>query len=160
MTDTLPQIRQFLESIKLEFKVIDCDPKLADTNVFCREYNINLEDSVNAIIIKTKTGELKYAACALLATTKLDINKTIRKKLAARKVSFANIEETAKLTAMEIGGVTPIILPRSLPLWVDSKIMQRNTIVLGGGNRSSKIKVSPKIFNYTYNTEIVEGLAN
>jgi len=38
--------------------------------------------------------------------------------------------------------------------------MQRNSIVLGGGNRSSKIKVSPKIFYYTANTEIVEGLAN
>ena len=61
---------------------------------------------------------------------------------------------------MHIGGVTPITLPSFLPLWVDSKVMLRNTIVLGGGNRSSKIKVSPKIFNYTLNTEIVEGLAN
>ena len=96
----------------------------------------------------------------MLATTRLDINKTIRKKLGARKVSFADIEETAKLTAMNIGGVTPLTLPSALPLWVDSKVMQRNSIVLGGGNRSSKIKVSPKIFNYTANTEIVEGLAN
>ena len=160
MTDTLPKIRQFLESTKLEFEVMDCDPKFADTNVFCREYGIDLDDSVNAIVVKTKTGELKYAACALLATTKLDINKTIRKKLAARKVSFANIEETANLTEMHIGGVTPLTLPSTLPLWVDSKVMKRNSIVLGGGNRSSKIKVSPKIFNYTPNTEIVEGLAN
>ena len=160
MTDTLPKIRQFLESTKLKFEVMDCDPKLADTNIFCKEYGIDLEDSVNAILVKTKTGELKYAACALLATTRLDINRTIRKKLGARKVSFANIEETAKLTVMEIGGVTPLSLPISLPLWVDSKVMQRYCIVLGGGNRSSKIKISPKIFNYTHNTEIVEGLAN
>ena len=160
MTDTLPQIRQFLESTKLEFEIMNCDPRFADTNVFCREYGINLEDSVNTIVVKTKTGELKYAACALLATTKLNINMTIRKKLAARKASFANFEETSRLTAMKIGGITPVTLPRSLPLWVDSKVLQRNTIVLGGGNRSSKIKISPKIFNYTYNTEIVEGLAN
>ena len=160
MNDTLPKIRQFLESTKLKFEVMDCDPNLADTEVFCKEYGINLEDSVNAILAKTKTGELKYAACALLATTRLDINKTIRKKLGARKVSFADIEETAKLTAMNIGGVTPLTLPSTFPLWVDSKVMQRNSIVLGGGNRSSKIKVSPKIFNYTFNTEIVEGLAN
>ena len=160
MTDTLPKIRQFLESTDLEFEVMDCDPKFADTNVFCKEYGIDLEDSVNAILVKTKTGELKYAACALLATTKLDINKTIRKKLAARKVSFADIEETAKLTGMDIGGVTPLTLPESLPLWVDSKVMQRSSVVLGGGNRSSKIKVSPKIFNFTYNTEIIDGLAN
>ena len=71
MTDTLPQIRQFLESIKLEFKVIDCDPKLADTNVFCREYNINLEDSVNAIIIKTKK-ELENSASVVVLMGHLD----------------------------------------------------------------------------------------
>jgi prolyl-tRNA editing enzyme YbaK/EbsC (Cys-tRNA(Pro) deacylase) len=160
MTDTLPKIRQFLESTKLEFEVVDCDPELADTKVFCREYGIDLEDSVNAIVVKTKTGELKYAACALLATTRLDMNKTIRIKLGARKVSFADINETTKLTAMDIGGVTPLALPSFLPLWIDSNVMKRDSIVLGGGNRSSKIKVSPKIFNYTANTEIVNGLAN
>ena len=116
MTDTLPKIRQFLESTKLKFEVIDCDPELADTNVFCKEYDINLEDSVNAIVVKTKTGILKYATCALLATTRLDINNMIKKKLGARKVSFANIEETANLTEMNIGGVTPLTLPSSLPL--------------------------------------------
>jgi prolyl-tRNA editing enzyme YbaK/EbsC (Cys-tRNA(Pro) deacylase) len=160
MTDTLPKIRQFIESSKLEFEVMDCNPELADTYIFCKEYGIDLEDSVNTIVVKTKTGELKYAVCALLATTKLDINNMIRKKLGARKVSFATIEETAKLTEMDIGGVTPLTLPRTLPLWVDSRVMQRNSIVLGGGNRSSKIKISPKIFQQTLNTEIVEGLAN
>ena len=160
MTDTLPKIRQFIESTKLEFEVMDCNPELADTYIFCKEYGIDLEDSVNTIVVKTKTGELKYAVCALLATTKLDINKMIRKKLGARKVSFATIEETAKLTEMDIGGVTPLTLPSTLSLWVDSRVMQRNSIVLGGGNRSSKIKISPKIFQQTLNTEIVEGLAN
>ena len=160
MTDTLPKIRQFIESTKLEFEVMDCNPELADTYIFCKEYGIDLEDSVNTIVVKTKTGELKYAVCALLATTKLDINKMIRKKLGARKVSFATIEETAKLTEMDIGGVTPLALPSTLPLWVDSRVMLRNSIVLGGGNRSSKIKISPKIFQQTLNTEIVEGLAN
>ena len=160
MTDTLPKIRQFIESIKLEFEVMDCNPEFADTFIFCKEYGIDLRDSVNTILVKTKTGELKYAACALLASTRLDINKMIRKKIGARKVSFATIEETAKLTSMVIGGVTPITLPSTLQLWVDSKVMQRQSIILGGGNRSSKIKVSPKIFHYTINTEIVEGLAN
>ena len=144
MTDTLPKIRQFLESTNLEFEVMHCDPKLADTNVFCRKYGVELEDSVNAIVVKTKTGELKYAECALLATTKLDINKTVRKKLGARKVSFANIEETSKLTAMEIGGVTPLLLPDFLPLWISSRGMCRN-------RPDSKILISLK--NDTYSTK-------
>ena len=160
MTDTLPQIRKFLESTNIEFEIMDCDPNMADTQVFCKEYNIKLEDSVNAIIVKTKTSELKYVTCALLATNRLNINNVIRKKLEARKVSFANTAETIKLTNMEIGGVTPFTLPDNLPIWIDSKIMNREYVILGGGNRSSKIKISPKIFNFTNNTEIVENLAN
>ena len=160
MSDTLPKIRHFLESTKLKFEIMDCNPELADTKIFCKEYNINLEDSVNAILVKTKTGGLKYALCALLATTKLDINNLIKKKLNAQKVSFADSEETTKITEMIIGGVTPLTLPNNLPLWIDSRIMLRDLIILGGGNRSSKIKISPTIFNFTPNAEIIVGLAN
>ena len=98
MTDTLPFIRKFLESTKLDFEIMDCEPDLADTNIFCKKYGIKLEDSANTIVVKSKTGELKYAVCVLLATTKLDTNKTIRKKLSTHKVSFASIEESEKLT--------------------------------------------------------------
>ena len=159
MTDTLPFIRTFLESTKLDFEIIDCESDLADTNIFCKKYGINFEDAANTIVVKSKTGELKYAACVLLATTKLNTNKTIRMKLNTHKVSFAGIEESEKFTNMQIGGVTPIELPKKLPLWVDSRVMKRKIIVLGGGNRTSKIKISPNIFNHTSNTEIVVGLA-
>ena len=159
MTDTLPFIRKFLESTKLDFEIMNCEPDLAETNIFCKKYGIDFEDAANTIMVKSKTGELKYAACVLLATTKLDTNKTIRKKLNTHKVSFASVEESEKLTNMQIGGVTPIELPKNLPLWVDSRVMQRHIIVLGGGNRTSKIKISPNIFDYILNTEIVSGLA-
>ena len=160
MSYTLPKIRQFLKSTNLKFEIMNCNPELADTKIFCKEYGIDLEDSVNAILVKTKTGELKYALCALLATTRLDINNLIKKKLNARKVSLANSEETKKITEMSIGGVTPLTLPNNLQLWVDSKVMLRDLIILGGGNRSSKIKISPSIFSFTPNTEIIECLAN
>ena len=159
MTDTVPFIRAFLESTKLDFEIMDCDPDLAETNSFCKKYGIDFDDAANTIVVKSKTGELKQAACVLLATTKLDTNKTIRKKLSTHKVSFASIEESEKLTDMQIGGVTPIELPKNLPLWVDSRVMQRKIIVLGGGNRTSKIKISPNIFNHIPNTEIGVGLA-
>ena len=109
--------------------------------------------------MKTKTGERRFVTCVLLATTRLDVNHTIRKKIGARKVSFANERETRELTDMELGGVTPLCLPPELLLWVDAEVMRRAYVILGGGNRSSKIRVSPDIFRQTPNTEIVEGLA-
>jgi prolyl-tRNA editing enzyme YbaK/EbsC (Cys-tRNA(Pro) deacylase) len=117
-----------------------------------------LDHSANAIVVKTKTGERKYVACVVLATARLDVNRTVRKKIGARKVSFAGAEETLALTGMDLGGVTPLCLPQDLPLWVDAEVMRRPYIILGGGNRESKIRVLPEIFLHTPNTEIVEGL--
>ena len=159
MSDTLPEIRAVLEASGLPFEVMPCDPELADTAVFCERYGVSPDHSANTILVKSKGGEARYAACLVLATTRLDVNRTVRKRLDARKASFAGAEETKQMTGMEIGGVTALALPESLPLWVDAEVMRRDYVILGGGNRSSKIRVSPEIFHQTPNTEIVEGLA-
>lgn len=159
MSDTLPEIRAVLEGSSLPFEVWDCDPDMADTAVFCERYGVPPEKSANTILVRSKTGDLKYAFCVVLATHRLDVNKTVRKKLGARKVSFAAQEEARELTGMEIGGVTALALPEDVPLWIDAAVMDCDYVILGGGNRSSKLKVSPEIFRTTPNTEVVEGLA-
>jgi prolyl-tRNA editing enzyme YbaK/EbsC (Cys-tRNA(Pro) deacylase) len=60
---------------------------------------------------------------------------------------------------MEIGGVTVFGLPADLPIWVDSRVMERERIVLGGGSRSCKVLSGPAILQALPNVEIVEGLA-
>ncbi|MEM7255226.1 MAG: YbaK/EbsC family protein, partial [Pseudomonadota bacterium] len=63
------------------------------------------------------------------------------------------------MTGMILGGVTPIGLPETLPIWVDARVMEAPYIILGGGNRESKLKISPRIFELTANTEVIDGLA-
>ena len=109
--------------------------------------------------MKTKTGEGKFVACLVLATTRLDVNKRVRKKIRARKVSFASAEEVRALTSMELGGVTPLGLPDKLQLWVDARVVGREKIVIGGGNLNSKIIVAPAILKQLSNVEIIEDLA-
>jgi prolyl-tRNA editing enzyme YbaK/EbsC (Cys-tRNA(Pro) deacylase) len=60
---------------------------------------------------------------------------------------------------MEIGGVTPLCLPQGLPLWIDTAVMDCEYVVLGGGNRSSKIKADPQILLQQSNAEVVPELA-
>ncbi len=152
-------IQAVLEGSGLPFEVVPCDPADAETAVFAKKYGYAMEDSANCILTRTKTGEEKYAACVVLATTRLDVNKRVRKLLGARKVSFASAEEARAMTGMELGGVTPLGLPDSLPLWVDSRVMTRDQIILGGGNRHSKIIVDPAIFVHVPSVQIIIDLA-
>jgi prolyl-tRNA editing enzyme YbaK/EbsC (Cys-tRNA(Pro) deacylase) len=159
MSDTLPGIRRFLERTNLPFEVWPCDPELADTAVFCEHYDVALENSANAILVRSKSGAAKFVLCVLLATDRLNTNHTVRKKMGARKVSFASADETREITGMEIGGVTPLALADDLPIWVDEAVMQCEYIVLGGGNRSCKLKVDPRVLIQQPAAEVVAALA-
>ncbi len=159
MTDTLPAIREFLDNCGFEHEILPCDPALADTAVFCEHYGVALANSANAILVRSKTGERKFVLCVLLATDRLNSNHTVRKKMGARKVSFASPDETRELTGMEIGGVTPLALPGELPVWIDAAVMECEYVVLGGGNRESKIRLDPRALLLQPSAEVVDGLA-
>ena len=154
-----PAVLDVLQRSGLDYEVMACDPELADTAVFCEHYGHPLQDSVNTIIVKAKTGGERFVACVLLGHTRLDVNKSVRKRLGARRVSFASAEETLRITGMAVGGVTPLGLPADLPVWVDARVIQRAQVILGGGNRSSKIRIPPSIFTATPGAEVVDGLA-
>ena len=113
----------------------------------------------NTIIVVGKGDPPSYAACVVLATTRLDVNRVVRKRLGVRKASFASGEETKELTGMLIGGVTAFGLPDGLPVWVDSQVMDRPEVVLGGGSRSLKLRVAPAELLRLPTVEVVEGLA-
>jgi len=59
---------------------------------------------------------------------------------------------------MEIGGVTPFSLPEGMPLYVDSRLMALDWVILGGGGRDRKLKITPEVF-HQLGAEIVEDLA-
>ena len=148
-----------LEDTGVPFEVLPCAAEHAETADFCRHYGYPLEDSVNTLVVKAKTGDERFVACVLLATTRLDVNRVVRKRLRTRRLSFASPEETRRVTGMELGGVTPLGLPPELALWVDERVMRREQVILGGGNRRSKVVVSPEIFRHTPNTTLVPELA-
>ncbi len=130
-----------------EHELFPCDPALADTAAFCAHYGFDLADSANTIIVVGKGPEPVYAACVVLATHRLDVNKAIKARF-GRRASFASPEETRTLTGHEIGGVTVFGLPDHLPVWVDAAVTERERIILGGGSRSWKVIAPPSILRH------------
>jgi prolyl-tRNA editing enzyme YbaK/EbsC (Cys-tRNA(Pro) deacylase) len=57
-----------------------------------------------------------------------------------------------------IGGVTSLALPDQIKIYVDDGLMKLDYIILGGGSRSIKIKISPEIFRLDPNAKVIIGL--
>jgi prolyl-tRNA editing enzyme YbaK/EbsC (Cys-tRNA(Pro) deacylase) len=152
-------VREQLDRLGVAYELFPCDPALADTAAFCVAYGFQPEDAANTIVVIGKSETPVFAACVVLANTRLDVNRTVRQRLGTRKASFAPAEETRSITGMEIGGVTVFGLPDHLPIWIDARVMQRERVVLGGGSRSFKVIASPAILQKLPRAEVIEGLA-
>jgi prolyl-tRNA editing enzyme YbaK/EbsC (Cys-tRNA(Pro) deacylase) len=154
-----PRVIADLESASVEYEEMACDPDLADTAAFCEAYDIPLERSANAILVASRKPEGHHAVCVVLATSRLDVNGVVRRRLGVRKVSFASAELTRELTGQDIGGVTIFGLPESMPVWIDSGVLDNDWIVVGAGSRSAKIRLDPNQLVDMEGFEIVEDLA-
>jgi prolyl-tRNA editing enzyme YbaK/EbsC (Cys-tRNA(Pro) deacylase) len=160
MNELEQRVAAAAEATGAAFRVMPCDSELADTAEFCAHYGIAPADSANTIVVASKTDPVQFVACVVLATTRLDVNGVVPKRMGVRKASFAPAEMTAAVTGMVMGGVMVFGLPPELPVWVDAAVMHRAEIVVGGGSRSQKIVTSPDALTKLTNVEVVDGLAN
>ncbi len=155
MTD---QVIEQLESLGLAYELVPCDPNLADTAAFCEAYGFAPEDSANAIVVVGKADPPVFALCLVLADSRLDVNRVVRKKLGTRKASFASADDTVRLTGMMIGGVTPFGI-HDLPIWIDERVMGRDQLIIGGGTRDRKLRVPPATLAGHPMVQVVPDLA-
>ncbi|WAX58057.1 YbaK/EbsC family protein [Jatrophihabitans cynanchi] len=136
------------------------DPDLADTAAFCAQYGVLMQDSANCVVIAGRRGDsTSYAACVVLATTRADVNTVVRKRLDARKASFAPMDDAVELSGMEFGGITPIGLPAGWPVLVDAAVLEREVVVIGSGLRRSKLALAASSLAALPGAEVIDGLA-
>lgn len=123
-------------------RVAEVDPALADTAQFCAAYGVAPDASANCVVVHGRRGEHEVRAAVLvLAVDRADINRTVRKHLGVRKLSFADQRETEQLTGMTSGGITPVGLPQGWLVLVDEAVVAAGPVVIGGGVRSAKLLV-------------------
>jgi len=151
-----PRVREALDAAGVEYEVLACAPELADTADFCAHYDIPPANACNTIVIVAKTTPKRYAACLVAADTKLDVNHKVSALMGTKRLSFASSDETAELTGMLIGGVTLPGLPSELPIYIDNRVLTLDYAILGGGNRSSKIRVAPRELAKLPNAQFVD----
>ena len=153
------RVRRVLDGLDVPWELMRIDPAYADTAAFCERYDVPPENSGNTIIVASKKEPKQYCACVILATTRLDVNHTVKRLMGVSRLSFASAEETIAVSGMMIGGVTVFALPDGLPIYVDERLMALPWLILGGGSRSSKIRTAPEVFRRLPGASVVPGLA-
>ena len=143
-----------------QVSVAEIDPELADTAAFCESYGVRPDQSANCVVVTGKrAGEVKYAACVVLATDRADVNGAVRRLLDVRKASFAPMAEAVELTGMEYGGITPIGLHPDWPVLVSAEVAAAGPVVIGSGLRRSKLLVDGALLGTLPGASVVPELS-
>ena len=136
---------------------VKTNAELADTDNFCKAYDVRLEESANCVVVKAKRAQrVWYIALMILATDRADVNKAVKKHIDARKISFAPMSEAVELTGMEYGGITPIGLPDDWVILVDARVAEAPNLVIGSGIRGSKLLVDGAFLSALPNAEVID----
>lgn len=137
------------------------DPQYMNGSSLSDHYDVNLDDGANCVIVRGKRGETRTTAAVIVPVGyRADLNGLVCEKLDAKKVSMAPLEEVLQETGMEYGSITPVGLPNSYKILVDSRLMSKEKIVVGAGKQIAKLLVPTKCLTTLPNLEVVEGLAN
>ncbi|MEU3550770.1 YbaK/EbsC family protein [Streptomyces longwoodensis] len=154
-------VRRWSGSVPVEqILYVETDPQWADTAVFVEHYGRELlEQSANCVVVAGKRGgESTLAACLALSTTRVDVNGVVRRHLGARKASFAPMDVATGGSGMEYGGITPVGLPESWPLLVDSAVVDLPWVLVGSGRRRGKLLVPGKVLAALPGAVVLDGL--
>jgi prolyl-tRNA editing enzyme YbaK/EbsC (Cys-tRNA(Pro) deacylase) len=139
--------------------VAEIDPGLADTAAFCERYGVAPAESANCVVVAgRRDGETRFAACVVLATTRADVNGLVRRQLGVRKASFAPVDVAVAETGMEYGGITPVGVPASWPVYVDAAAAAAAQVIIGSGVRRSKLMLPGEALGRLPGAVVLDGL--
>lgn len=128
------------DEVAARCRVAEIDPKFADTVALCEHYGAALDASANCgVVVGKRGGQARYAGCVVLATARVDVNNTVRRRLDVRKASFAGQDDAVARTGMAYGGITPLGLPDGWLLLLDPPVVDAPELIVGSGLRSSKL---------------------
>lgn len=145
--------------------VTEIDPDLADTAALTAAYDLPPAASANCVLVAGRRGgEERVAAAVVRATTRADVNATVKRLLDVRKASFLPTDRAVEESGMEYGGITPLGLPSGYRVLVDARVAVDDpdaggTVVVGSGLRRSKVALPGALLARAPAVEAVDGLA-
>jgi len=139
--------------------VVEIDPSLADTAAMTEAYDVALEASANCVVVVgSRSGEERIAACVVRADTRADVNNLVRKTLDVRKATFLSMDRATAESEMEYGGITPVGLPAPWRLLVDARCVEIEGAIIGSGVRHSKILLPGALLAELPGVEVLSDL--
>ena len=133
-------IREFLDQNGIPYKVSEHEPVYTSEQA-AKIRGVELKTGVKALVLKT--GEGKIVMGLVSADRRIDLKK-LAKTVRTRKLRLASPEEVLKITGCEVGSVHPFGNLYRLPTYLDSSILENQTVNFNAGLHTVSIQMKAR----------------
>ena len=148
------------QAVKSEMFVAEINPANMAGETFCATYGVAREHGANCVVMKATRGNRTWYVAGLVPVgSRMDMGGTVRRRLGARVVSVAPLQEMLEMTAMEYGSITVVGLPMDWAVLVDAKLCNLDHVFIGSGYARSKLRVPGAFLRLLPNATACSDLA-
>ena len=140
---TLQDIISFLKSKDVVFKHISHDHIPKDSLSAAKVRGLSPDSGAKALILQGKSG--KFYQFVLSGNRRLDLKK-LRNLTSEKNISLAAPSDVLEVTGCVIGTVPPLGIMFDIPVYVDSRVEDRDWVVFSAGTKTDSIEIDPKEF--------------
>lgn len=144
------RIKALLDSNNKKYEIFEHEPVYTSEQA-AKVRGAELKIGVKSLVLKTKEGKLILGLVS--ADRRLDLKK-LAKHLKTKWIKLANHQEVLKTTNCEVGSVHPFGIIHSLPIYLDSTILENEYIEFNIGVHTKSIKMKSKDLVEILNPEI------
>lgn len=109
---------------------------------FAGSLGVDLERITKTLLLKSKeTGQYAVVTCSCIR--KIDFNK-MKEITGFRKIEMAQLSELEETLGYPLKGVSPIGVPSAIPVYIDSEVLNFDTVFIGAGQSGIDIEIKPQ----------------
>ena len=135
---TIGDVEKFLSQYSI--RVLKFDEHTPDSKTAARAVGCSMAEIAKSILVKVGNQPVLVVTCG---DTKLNSSRLKRTMELSGKVRFAAADEVKNHTGYAPGGVTPFLLPKDLPVVLDSSMRRFSTVYPAAGDDHSAVPVTP-----------------
>ncbi len=133
------KLKKFLQKNNIKGEHLHFEESVHTVEDACREANAQPDDFVKTICMITNDGKV---ICALVLGSYRASTERVAKALNTERPQVATPEQALEKTGYLVGGTPPFGYKATF--LIDTKVMEKETVYVGGGTPNALVKISPK----------------
>lgn len=133
------QAMRLLEGKGVPYEAVAYDNNVRDAEVVAGQIGVSPARVFKTLVVVRDRG--KPFLVMVPAESQLDLKK-MAKAVGEKKVKMASHEEAERLTGLQVGGISPLLLiNRGFDILIDASAAEHDTIYVSGGEKGINLKL-------------------